>query len=150
MKISEKLRELRSEQKLTLKELSEKSGISLSFISDIENERRTPSIEKLKILATVLGVPPSEFLQESTLGDKVNNIDSKKNKNSTSNITDVKEAMEIIISQPGLMLNGQLLSAESKIALANAIKMGLAYAEQQQNHDKIKDKDTDADKNTAK
>lgn len=56
------------------------------------------------------------------------------NDNSAANneINDVKQAMELILSQPGLMLNGELLSDESKIALANAIKMGLAYAEQMQ------------------
>jgi len=48
MKISAKLRELRKNNNLTLKELSQKSGISVSFISDIENSRRNPSIETLK------------------------------------------------------------------------------------------------------
>ncbi|SMC17312.1 Helix-turn-helix domain-containing protein [Clostridium acidisoli DSM 12555] len=140
MKISKKLRAFRTEQKLTLKELSEKSGISLSFISDIENDRRTPSIEKLKTLASALGVPASEFLEESNPNNKINNPDFNKEKNAVSKITDIKEAMEIILSQPGLMLNGKLLSDESKIALANAIKMGLAYAEQQQEKEKLKDK----------
>lgn len=55
---------------------------------------------------------------------------------SEKKIHDVKEAMETIMSQPGLMLNGEMLSDESKIALANAIKMGLAYAEQMQKKEK--------------
>ena len=49
---------------------------------------------------------------------------------------DVEEAMDIALSQPGLMLNGELLSDESKIALANAIKLGLAYAKQMQKIEK--------------
>lgn len=44
--------------------------------------------------------------------------------------------MDLILNQPGLMLNGEMLSDESKIALANAIQMGLSYAEQMQKKDK--------------
>lgn len=55
-----------------------------------------------------------------------------------TNITDVKEAMDVILAQPGLMLNGEPLSDESKIALANAINMGLAYAAQKQQEEKDK------------
>lgn len=53
---------------------------------------------------------------------------------------DIKEAMNSILSQSGLMLNGQLLSTESKIALSNAIKLGLEYADQLQNKEKFTNK----------
>lgn len=53
-----------------------------------------------------------------------------------SEILDAKSATDLILSQPGLMLNGELLSDESKIALANAIKLGLQYAEQMQKKEK--------------
>ena len=66
MEISKKLKLMRKENNLTLKELSTKSGISISFISDIENGRRNPSIEKLKILARALNIPAGEFLKEGT------------------------------------------------------------------------------------
>ena len=66
MEISKKLKLMRKENNLTLKELSTKSGISISFISDIENGRRNPSIEKLKILAHALDIPAREFLKEET------------------------------------------------------------------------------------
>ena len=66
MEISKKLKLMRKENNLTLKELSIKSGISISFISDIENGRRNPSIEKLKILARALDIPAGEFLKEET------------------------------------------------------------------------------------
>lgn len=48
--------------------------------------------------------------------------------------------MELILSQPVLTLNGKILDAESKIALENAIKMALAYAEQKQKEDDPKNK----------
>lgn len=61
MNIGNKLKELRKQNKLTLKELSQKTNISISFISDIENKRRNPSIDNLKILASALDVPVNYF-----------------------------------------------------------------------------------------
>ena len=61
MGIGSKLKELRKQNKLTLKELSQKTNISLSFISDIENKRRNPSIDNLNILAVALDVPVNYF-----------------------------------------------------------------------------------------
>ena len=66
MEIGEKLKKLRREKDLTLRELSEKTGISLSFISDIEHGRRkNPSIENLQKIARGLGVPTAELLAEA-------------------------------------------------------------------------------------
>ena len=53
-----------------------------------------------------------------------------------STILDAKSAMDLILAQPSLMLNGELLSDESKITLANAIQLGLQYAEQMQKKEK--------------
>lgn len=51
-------------------------------------------------------------------------------------ILDAKSAIDLILSQPGLMLNGEILSDDSKLALENAIKLGLQYAEQMQKKEK--------------
>ncbi|CUO90880.1 transcriptional regulator [Clostridium baratii] len=61
MNVSTTLKKLRKENKLTLKDLSKKSGISVSFISDIENMRRNPSIETLEALAIALNVSINTF-----------------------------------------------------------------------------------------
>jgi transcriptional regulator with XRE-family HTH domain len=66
MKLSSKLRSIRKQNNLTLKELSIKSGLSISFISDIENDRRNPSIEKLQDLAKALNVSVSEFFENTS------------------------------------------------------------------------------------
>lgn len=65
MSISRQLKKLRKEKGFTLKELSIKSSVSISFISDIENGRRKPSIEKLKDLSEALGLPIESFFDES-------------------------------------------------------------------------------------
>lgn len=56
MEIKDIIRESRKKRGLTLKELSQNSGVSLSFISDIENGRRLPSTEKSKRIADTLNI----------------------------------------------------------------------------------------------
>lgn len=58
-----KIKLLRKQQRLTLKELSEKSGLSVSFISDIENNRRNPNLQNLNKLSDSLGVPVTNLLE---------------------------------------------------------------------------------------
>ena len=50
---------------LTLKDLSKKAGISISFLSDIENGRSKPSLEKLKDIAESLGTTVSVLMGEN-------------------------------------------------------------------------------------
>jgi len=62
MEIGEKLKSLRNEKDYTLKQLAQITGISISFISDIENGRRIPGLENLKKLAEGLGATNVELL----------------------------------------------------------------------------------------
>lgn len=82
-----------------------------------------------------------KYSEEDNCMDELHEDKSHYEAKPDKKIHDVKEAMETIMSQPGLMLNGEMLSDESKIALANAIKMGLAYAEQMQEKEKKNTKD---------
>lgn len=50
-----KLESMRKRRKLTLRELSEKSGVSFQLISMIENGKRNLTIPKAKALAAALG-----------------------------------------------------------------------------------------------
>ena len=52
---SEKIRLLRLEQKLTLEEVSKKCGISSSYLSALENDRRVPAIKTLEKIFRVYG-----------------------------------------------------------------------------------------------
>lgn len=45
MQIGERLRNFRKSQQMTLAQVSKKTGLSLSFISDIERGRTMPSVE---------------------------------------------------------------------------------------------------------
>lgn len=61
MKIGSKLKMLRKGNRLSLKELSSMTGVSISFLSDIEHERSNPSLETLEVIAKNLGVPIASF-----------------------------------------------------------------------------------------
>lgn len=51
-----KLKQLRTEHDLSLSELAEKSGLSVSYLSEIEKGKKYPTPDKIILLATALGV----------------------------------------------------------------------------------------------
>ena len=58
-----RLRELREEQVLSLRELEERSGVSYSTIWRIEDGRQGAHPRTVRKLAAALGVPPSELTE---------------------------------------------------------------------------------------
>lgn len=79
-RIGAKLRRLREQRGLTLNELSQRSGVSLAHISEIERGRSTASLKTLEKLAAALEVSTSYLLQEDrgeTLGTKVRRLREK-------------------------------------------------------------------------
>ncbi len=50
------IRVWREYKKIKLNELAKKVGISASYLSQIENGKRNPTIDTLKLIATALGV----------------------------------------------------------------------------------------------
>ena len=65
MIVGERIKMFRAEKKLTLRDLSKKADISISFLSDIENGRCNPSLERLKDIAAALNVPIIVLLDEN-------------------------------------------------------------------------------------
>ncbi len=64
MKLGEKLRMLRkSTRKLTLSEVAEKTGFSVSFLSDLERGQTRPSLETLEKLSKFYKVSMNELLE---------------------------------------------------------------------------------------
>ncbi len=60
----ERLKELRREQVLSLRELEERSGVSYNTIWRIEDGRQGAHPRTVRKLAEALGVEPSELLKE--------------------------------------------------------------------------------------
>lgn len=65
MSIGKQVRKYRDLKGWTLRELSEKSGLAISTISDIENDRAMPSIKALTKISKALGVTTDFFFKES-------------------------------------------------------------------------------------
>ena len=64
MNFGERLREMRKEKGLTLREVAERAGIDFTYLSKIENERipYTPAVETIRQLADALSVDSIELL----------------------------------------------------------------------------------------
>ena len=60
----ERLKELRRERVLSLRELEEKSGVSYNTIWRIEDGRQGAHPRTIRKLADALGVQPSELIKE--------------------------------------------------------------------------------------
>jgi transcriptional regulator with XRE-family HTH domain len=50
-----KLKKLRTDRRLSLQELSDKSGVSVSYMNEIENGKKYPKPDKINDLANALG-----------------------------------------------------------------------------------------------
>jgi transcriptional regulator with XRE-family HTH domain len=63
MKLHERLRELRSERGLRLKDVAETAGISVPYLSDLERGRTNPSLETLQTLAAAYNITVHDLLE---------------------------------------------------------------------------------------
>ena len=70
MTIGQRIREKRHEKKLTLKELAETTGLSLTYLSDVERDRTRPSVKTLMRIAEKLEVTTTDLIHGvEDLGD---------------------------------------------------------------------------------
>lgn len=62
MQLHERLRELRQERKLRLKDIAEHMNISVPYLSDLERGRTNPSLETLQAMAAAYGISVKDLL----------------------------------------------------------------------------------------
>lgn len=62
MELGNRIRELRKEKSATLKDVSDATQLSVSFLSDVERNRTRPSLESLKVLADYIGINLTDLL----------------------------------------------------------------------------------------
>lgn len=91
MTIGERIKKLRNDKGLSLRALSKEVDISISFLSDIENSRSMPSINRLKDISIGLGCSVSYLLGENKVGAVIND-------NSEIYLTDVGKQLENLIN----------------------------------------------------
>lgn len=62
--IYERIRQMRVMQNMTLKQLSELTGLSVSFLSQVERGESSLAITSLQKIAEALGVPITQFFED--------------------------------------------------------------------------------------
>jgi len=113
------VKKLRDIAGMSITDLHEISGVGRSTISEIESGKSQDSkINTINALAKALGVSPGTLTEMEIEHEYV--------------ITDIEEAMELILNQENLMLHGEVLNDEAKIQLSNSIKMALHFAAEAQ------------------
>ena len=65
MKIGQRINDLRMLRKVTLKELSKKTGLTVSFLSEVERALASPSVSSLEKIAHALNTRTSYFFGSS-------------------------------------------------------------------------------------
>lgn len=110
--LGERIKRLRIEKNLTLKNISEKTDLSISFISQLEHGKTSATLESFKKISDALGVSPSYFftpLETEAQSTVVRGVLNDSNYEPNSFIyRDLKGAMEdplflpiLVILQPG-------------------------------------------------
>lgn len=61
-----RIKKLRKEKQLTLKEIAEKTNLSISFISQLEHNKTSATLESFKKISEALNVSPSYFFSDPT------------------------------------------------------------------------------------
>ena len=63
------VRRLRSDRDFTLQALADESGVSKSYLGDIEKGRKNPTTDVIEAIADALGVPARELLYHAALDE---------------------------------------------------------------------------------
>ena len=69
--VGPQVRRLRQERELTLAQVSRRTGLNVGYLSQIENDKASPSLETLAAIGTALNVPITWFLLDSAPAPQV-------------------------------------------------------------------------------
>ena len=98
MEIGSKIRTIRKRKRITIAQMSEQIGLSKGFISNIENDNTSPSLNTLQTIASFLDVPLPYLLLEKKQHMKV----VRKAERVYTTFNDIK--IEHLTSQSGLRM----------------------------------------------
>ena len=70
-RVGPNVRRLRQDRGLTLSQFAERSGLNVGYLSQIENDKASPSLESLAALGEAMDVPITWFLLESAAPPRV-------------------------------------------------------------------------------
>lgn len=64
MSLGKRIKMVRNKAGLSLKNVAKKSSVTVSFLSQVERDKATPSLKSLKNIANALGVRTNQLLDE--------------------------------------------------------------------------------------
>ena len=99
MKIGKKLKILRKAQKVTLNELSKKSGVQVATLSRMENDIMTGTLESHIAICKALGISLSEFYREVEEESKKVHVSKTKDR-PESFVHSKRSTTEILVGKP--------------------------------------------------
>lgn len=107
MKIGSKLNPIRRKNKWTLKYLSEQTGLSISYLSDILNDNVTPSLDTLLKLTDIFKVSLSYVADEAVSygGDSMDHLISQLSDYDTWPEEDRQDLLKYIEAKRALILS---------------------------------------------
>ncbi len=69
--VGAQIRRRRRDRQLTLAAVAEMTGLNVGYLSQVENDKASPSLETLAALAAALDVPIAWFLLDTSVGPRV-------------------------------------------------------------------------------
>ncbi len=93
MHIGKVIKEARLEKGYSQSELAQKTGISNSYLSQIESEKQDPSLETMEQLSTALDVPTYILFFKAMQEENIQNPDNKRF------VREIKRAMQGIVDE---------------------------------------------------
>ena len=69
--VGARIRRRRTERALTLAAVAAQTGLNVGYLSQVENDKASPSLETLAALAAALDVPIAWFLLDQSMGPRV-------------------------------------------------------------------------------
>ena len=98
MNFSSRLKQLRTNQMLSISKLAKRSGLSQSFVCRIESGEKQPTLESLYKLAHGLGVGVGELLGEEVMNEPDSPIMQRLQRNIRSLSSDQLEALDLFLA----------------------------------------------------
>ncbi|WP_026691809.1 helix-turn-helix domain-containing protein [Peribacillus kribbensis] len=114
MEIGTKIRAIRNRKKITIAQMCEGTGLSKGFISNVENNNTSPSINTLQTIASFLGIPLPYLLLDKKQHMKV----IRKTERTYSSYNNLK--IEHLTSKGGLRMMLVEFPAGASMGEANA------------------------------
>lgn len=126
MDIGKRINIRRKELGLSLRELGDQAGVTASFLSQIENDQVSPSLNSLQSIATALKVPIFYLLNEGTNGNVV-----RVNERTKVFFPDSKIGYDLLTADFSKQMMSYIIQMEPR---ANRVAMPLSKSTEQWMH----------------